>query len=204
MFYYLYKITNTLNNKIYIGVHQTSDLNDGYFGSGLNLHRAIKKYGKENFVKEIIEHFNDKESMLFREKQVVNADFVSLDTTYNIVEGGHGSFSYINTLPNQGHQPGQQTKAAKIAGLKHRDRMLNDAVYRKKYLATSSHGQLLSWTKERKGNAKGNTIWVSNFDLNKSQCIPYALYPHYYDQGWIKGRKFNRYNNERDLYKKRN
>lgn len=205
MFYYLYKITNTLNNKIYIGIHQTTNLNDGYFGSGLNLHRAIKKYSKENFVREILEFFSDEKSMFLREKQVVNSMFVDSDSTYNIVEGGHGSFSYINSLPNQGHRIGQQKEAAKAAGLKHRERMLNDAVYRENHIAASSLGQRNSWAKgRRKKNAKGNTIWVSNIDLCKSYCIPNMLYPHYYDQGWVKGRKFHPYNLKRDLYKKRN
>jgi hypothetical protein len=54
MFYYIYKITNLVNKKIYIGVHQTKNLNDEYFGSGMLLNRAIKKYGKEFFSREII------------------------------------------------------------------------------------------------------------------------------------------------------
>ena len=48
--YMIYKITNTINSKIYIGKHKCDDLDDGYFGSGKRLWIAINKYGLENFV----------------------------------------------------------------------------------------------------------------------------------------------------------
>lgn len=206
IFYYLYKITNLVNNKIYVGVHQTNNLNDEYFGSGLNLHRAIKKYGKENFFKEILEYFPNETLMFEREKQLVNSAFVESSNTYNIVEGGNGSFSYINSLPNQGHKLGQQKEAAQIAGIKHKNRMLNDPEYKKNHNKKNSESNRMRWATDRSKNinTKGNTMWISNLEISKSFCIPSCLYSDYYDQGWIKGRKFNQYNTDRDLYKKRN
>lgn len=58
MQYYIYKITNLINNKIYIGQrrcvkHPSLDIK--YFGSGCEIIKAILKYGKNNFKKEIIE-----------------------------------------------------------------------------------------------------------------------------------------------------
>jgi len=48
--YYLYKITNLINNKIYIGVHYSNNIeNDNYLESGRYIQQAIKKYGKNNF-----------------------------------------------------------------------------------------------------------------------------------------------------------
>jgi hypothetical protein len=87
-FYTVYQTTNLINNKIYIGVHATKDLNDDYLGSGGALLRAIKKYGKENFKKEILYIFDNKEEMLLQEIQLVTADFVLRKDVYNIALGG--------------------------------------------------------------------------------------------------------------------
>ena len=90
-FNYIYKITNTINNKIYTGVHHTNNLDDGYMGSGKKLHRAFKKYGIEHFKKEILEYFNTWDEALKKEAEIVNEEFVKREDTYNMTCGG-GSF----------------------------------------------------------------------------------------------------------------
>lgn len=53
-YHYVYRIINKLNNKFYYGVHSTSNIDDGYMGSGKRLGYAKNKYGLENFEKEIL------------------------------------------------------------------------------------------------------------------------------------------------------
>ncbi len=63
MHYTVYKTTNKINGKCYIGTHKTKDLNDGYMGSGTLLKRAIAKYGVEQFTKEILFDFDNPAAM---------------------------------------------------------------------------------------------------------------------------------------------
>lgn len=101
MFYYLYQITNLVNNKIYVGVHKTMDMNDGYMGSGKVILRAIEKHGIDNFKKDILETFVDSESMYAREKEVVTDEFLLREDVYNLRRGGLGGFDYINANPSK-------------------------------------------------------------------------------------------------------
>ena len=82
MYYIIYKITNIHNNKFYIGSHQTLNLNDGYFGSGIYIRRALKKYGIDSFKKEILFYLDSKEEMLAKETEVLQQ--YKTDRTYNL------------------------------------------------------------------------------------------------------------------------
>lgn len=88
---YLYKITNKINGKIYIGVHRTDNLDDGYLGSGIIIKRAKEKYGIENFEKEILEYFDTYQDALNKERKIVNITFIEDSNNYNIKEGGYGN-----------------------------------------------------------------------------------------------------------------
>ena len=87
-YHYFYKITNNINNHYYYGVHNTDNLEDGYMGSGKRLHIAYKKYGIENFTKEILKFFDTSEEAFEYEAEVVNEKLVSNKNCYNMVNGG--------------------------------------------------------------------------------------------------------------------
>lgn len=111
MFFTVYKITNNINGKYYIGKHQTKDLNDGYMGSGKLLKRAFTKYGVENFTKEILHIFETENEMNIKEKELV----IISEQTYNLNEGGSGGFSFINRngMNNKDRTPESHKKRIK-------------------------------------------------------------------------------------------
>jgi group I intron endonuclease len=90
MNYIIYKTTNVINGKYYIGCHQTVNINDGYLGSGKHLKHAVKKYGVDNFNFEILYSVSSKEEMFELERNIVNEDLVKDPQTYNLKIGGSG------------------------------------------------------------------------------------------------------------------
>lgn len=92
----IYKITNLVNGKMYIGQHITSDLDDGYMGSGTIIKRAVKKYGQESFRKEWLMFCEDKEELDYMERVFVDETWLSRSDTYNLRIGGEGGWKYIN------------------------------------------------------------------------------------------------------------
>ena len=106
MKYTIYKTTNKLNGMFYIGKHQTENPNDEYYGSGLHLMRAIAKYGKENFQKEVLFIFDNEQRMNEKERELVNEDLVNDPQCYNMMIGGEGG----DTWSHVGRKHSEETK----------------------------------------------------------------------------------------------
>lgn len=87
-YHYFYKITNTENGNYYYGVHNTDNLDDGYMGSGKVLRLAYKKYGIDNFTKEIIRFFDTMDEAFEYEHEIVNEETVKDPKCYNVQIGG--------------------------------------------------------------------------------------------------------------------
>ena len=122
MLYTIYKITNKINKKFYIGMHKTYNLDDGYMGSGKLIKRAIQKYGLENFTKEILFVFDNEDDMKNKEKELV----VITEQSYNLCEGGKGGFGYINE-----NFSGADKKINQARNI-HNEKYKNDIEYRTK------------------------------------------------------------------------
>jgi hypothetical protein len=96
MYGYIYKTTNLINNKIYIGKRK-GEFNINYKGSGYYLKQAIQKYEACNFKVELIEYCDSLEIQNEREKYWINY-YLSLNIPlYNISKGGDGGDTYYNT-----------------------------------------------------------------------------------------------------------
>lgn len=91
--YTVYKTINNLDGMFYIGVHKTKNVNDMYFGSGLWLKRAIRKYGKENFTKQILFIFSNPEEAYLKEIELLTQELINSQLCYNMREGGHGGWT---------------------------------------------------------------------------------------------------------------
>ena len=103
MKYIVYLTTNTVNGKIYIGVHQTENVNkfDGYLGNGIYLNNpstyqkcktafqcAVTKYGPDKFQRKTLKVFDTLQEALLLEAELVNEDFIKRVDVYNITLGG--------------------------------------------------------------------------------------------------------------------
>lgn len=91
-FNYFYKIENLINSNFYFGVHRTDNLDDDYMGSGVRLKRAYKKYGEENFKKEILLFFDNYNEALDYEAEFVSEQLILDPSCYNLKPGGSGGF----------------------------------------------------------------------------------------------------------------
>ena len=115
MKYIVYKIINSINQKCYIGIHKTDNIYDNYMGSGKLIKCAIKKYGRDNFKKEILFVFDSLLEAQNKEIEIVNINFIMDDNNYNISIGGGLGGADINglTFHNKKHSDESKNKISK-------------------------------------------------------------------------------------------
>lgn len=100
---YIYKVTCLVNNKIYIGKHQKPEFDETYWGSGKAFSKALKKYGKENFKREIIDTAKTIEELLDKEEYWIQTlQAMDRNIGYNILKRGDlGNSNLIKIIKGQ-------------------------------------------------------------------------------------------------------
>lgn len=154
-FYFLYEVTNLVNGKIYIGIHGTNDMNDGYLGSGTAIKRAHKKYGKNNFSIKYLKFFNNQYEMKDAEAKIVTRDFIKLESNYNLIPGG-GWLNY-------GKRIGVSDKFSKAQKLYQSKIPLHIKSARMSHMGNKSH-----WSLERKQHWANNLSKALKGNINCS------------------------------------
>lgn len=98
MFGYIYKTTNLINDKIYVGQHKKKFFDKNYYGSGSILNKSIKTYGIENFKCEIVDSAETKEEL--NKKEIYWIDKLNSRNRkigYNIRKGGELGSTFNHT-----------------------------------------------------------------------------------------------------------
>ena len=216
MYYLIYKITNTVNNKIYIGKHQTDNKDDDYMGSGKILKRAIEKYGIDKFTKEILFECGSLEEMNEKEADIVDEEFVARLDTYNVKLGGQGGWDFVNVqnLNNKSNQCyiGYE-KGLKQYHINHYDKIIQNNKSSEqrekitrgllKYYSEHKHqwvgrrhndeskkkiGMANSIHQKGANNSNYGKVWICHFDKKQSISIIKTELEKYKNDGWLEGR----------------
>ena len=90
-FHFIYKTTNVITGEYYIGLHSTNDLHDAYLGSGIRLLHSIKKHGRDNFIRVILEHCSSRQTLSIAEEKLVTEDLLNDPKCLNLAIGGSAS-----------------------------------------------------------------------------------------------------------------
>lgn len=125
----IYKTINLINGKIYIGKQIRN--NPNYIGSGIILKKAIEKYGKENFTKEILEYCSSKEELNSREIfWIKKLDSRNPIKGYNISKGGDGGWgcNYNRSFKERSEMMNKAMITLGEEGLRKRAKKINESL----------------------------------------------------------------------------
>jgi hypothetical protein len=193
-FHIIYKTTCLVTGKWYLGKHSTKDLNDGYLGSGTAIKRSIKKHGRQNHVREVLEHLPSLEALNLREASLITKDVVNDPMSLNLKLGGQGGFDHI-TLETRlvSRKTIKQRRAADEAyRIKHSASMSSNA---KNTDVSKAHAALRNKYKDPAFKAAQiESLRLANTGRKAIQkdgivkMVPATELQSYLDAGWVIGR----------------
>ena len=193
----IYRTTNLLNNRYYIGMHSTENIDDGYLGSGRRIKAEIKKYGKDYFVREVLEELPTYEALKLREKEIVNEALLADPLNINLKIGGEGGGKFIDAEHQQKCcKAGGLAGGSRVAWERHRAKMakaVSDVMKRRHLIGFTTSGTTGKRFKKTPGSASGKknsqygSCWVTK-DGNTIKIQQTDLDDHL-AQGFCRGRK---------------
>lgn len=89
-YHYVYRTICLTTGHFYYGVHSTNDLNDPYIGSGIKFLNYVRKYGRKNFAREIVQYLPTREEAFELEKRLLTEAILNNEMCLNLIEGGRG------------------------------------------------------------------------------------------------------------------
>lgn len=124
MYGYIYKTTNTVNGKIYIGQHKSEKFDYSYIGSGKIFKSAVRSYGRDKFVCEVLCWCDSREQMNEMEKYYIQEyGAKNKDIGYNISDGGYDFASgyHIGMLGKKQSEHQKMCVSKALTGVKKSD-----------------------------------------------------------------------------------
>jgi len=196
-FHFIYKTTDLLSGKYYIGMHSTDNLDDGYMGSGNRLILAIRKHGKNNFSREILEFVDTRYELHIREEEIVNLDEIAKVECMNLRVGGEGGTKESARVTNQKRWVENRDDNLQLASDNFK-KLWETGIFKgrdtsgdKNPMFGNTHSEETKKKMSDKGTGKSNSqygsCWITKDGNNKK--IKKEELDTYISQGWEKGRK---------------
>lgn len=201
MHHIIYKTTNKLNGRFYIGMHSTENLNDGYLGSGKRLKAELKKYGKGNFERAVLHELPSRKLLESREREIVNEELLADPLCLNLKNGGEGG----GRIWSEEHQVKFAKAGGAVSGRKNIPTMFTEEAKKKNVETRKRNGtfytqgmrgkthdefarKAISSAQSGSGNSQFGSCWVT--DGVKPIKIKKDKLGEYLANGYSRGRKF--------------
>ena len=214
-YHYIYKITCLKNNRYYIGMHSTDNLEDGYMGGGKRIKNSVKKHGKDAHKKEILEFFESRELLRQREIELVNEELLNDPMCINLNKGGDGG--WLKEWSTKGaisanEKNWRDTKfieKMKESSSKTFKKLWSDPKGRERFIeickksfkgkkhteeAKKNIGEANSAHQKGIGNSQYGKIWIYNDDLEINKKVNEKELENMINIGFKKGMKMKYFN----------
>lgn len=213
IFHFIYKTTCLITNNFYIGMHSTSNMEDGYMGSGKRIRYSLNKHGVENHKIEHLEFFQSRNELAKREAELVNESLLHDSHCMNLKFGGEGGWDAAKKY-NKGRPRSDKTKLAISLGIKHflkydsralyflqqasntlkqahKDGKIKYDTFTGKFHSEETKRKISLANSKMKGikNSQYGTCWIYSLIKQRNMKIKKDQLDSYQENGWIKGRK---------------